>query len=151
MLKVQVASFRTGERVVGRAFAALGPDDDGRTVGCEHSRDGRVEEVEIEEVGIEVHDRVALGGEKPVSQCAPVVGFGAVLDAHLGELVAAMSSAIASCAVGRTVLDDDNSNDSSRSRSPSTTARTEDSRISASLNAGITTETCGAVMGVEVP
>ena len=45
--------------LVGRAFAALRADDDRRTVGLEHARDRGVEEAEVEEVGVEVHDRVA--------------------------------------------------------------------------------------------
>ena len=69
--------------------------------------DRGVEEVEVEEVGVEVDDDLAAApSSSPCAQRVAVVGVGAVLDAHFG-VPTASESAIARRAVGRAVLDDD--------------------------------------------
>ena len=88
--------------------------------------------------------------EQPVPQRAAVVGFVAVLDAHFGELGCELVGD-RERAVGRAVLDDEHFERLVALAQPSTTALTDDARISASLKAGITTEMRGAVMRAGAP
>ena len=130
---------------VGGARGALRTHDDRGAALGEHFGDCRVEEVEIEVVGVEVDDGITAGGEQAVSQRAAVVGVVAVLDAHLGQLGGNVVRD-RKRAVGRAVLDDQTSNAIARSRTPVTTSFTEVARMSASLKAGITMESRTSVM-----